>query len=220
MPLLVGKTLADRLEAGAVSYESAVDISLQLLSGLEAVHWRRVVHRDLKTKNIFLVRNHPELRYYVKILEFGVSKMPNLSTEALTDTGTVLGSLKYMAPEQAKASKHIDTRVDIYASGIVLYEIFTGVHPLSHLTPSEMNPLVPKVYKPPRSVNDSVPAPLERVIITAMSHNPQDRYMTGADMRSAFVAALKEIRACGSTAEPLRKATDLRIRKPRLSDFI
>ncbi|HJL28417.1 MAG TPA: protein kinase, partial [Polyangiaceae bacterium LLY-WYZ-15_(1-7)] len=132
MELLAGESLAARLERERqLPEERAARIAGQVLSALEAVHARRVIHRDLKPDNIFLTRRGRQ-RDYVKVLDFGVSKIgvPEGRTEVgLTRTGTMVGTPHYMSPEQARGVKKLDHRVDLYAVGVILYECLSGQLP-------------------------------------------------------------------------------------------
>jgi serine/threonine protein kinase len=127
MEFLEGETLAGRLEReGRVSAEDALDMLLPIMDGLAAGHGRGVVHRDVKPENIFLARQigGPTLP---KILDFGVSKLSD-GTESigLTMTGALLGTAKYIAPEQIESGKNVDGRADQYAMGLILAECLTG----------------------------------------------------------------------------------------------
>ncbi len=221
MPLLKGTTLCARLTQGPLCYESALDISLQLLDGLQAVHSKNIIHRDLKSKNVFLVTDHPHFRYFVKILDFGISKIMDSADSSLTDTGTVIGSLKYMAPEQVSSLGHIDVRADVYVAGVLLYEMFTGIHPMCILSLSENNPITYRQCKPLRSIVPSMSIFLEQVIMTAMSYDPDDRFRDALEMRGALIDALKADEAfkaackLDESLDPVVKETAIRIRKPR-----
>ena len=124
--LLEGETLRAVLERGAISLPRALEIARQFLSGLAAAHARGIVHRDLKPENLFVTREGA-----VKILDFGLAKATPLvgdaadTTANATAVGLVLGTVGYMAPEQARGQS-ADTRADIFAAGAILYELVSG----------------------------------------------------------------------------------------------
>ena len=132
LELVEGETLSDRIKAGPVPVEEALKLALQIAEALEAAHEKGVIHRDLKPANIKVT---PESK--VKVLDFGLAKAyagdkeqlnlsnsPTLS-DAATQQGIILGTAAYMTPEQAKG-KTVDKRADIWAFGVVLFEMLTG----------------------------------------------------------------------------------------------
>src|SRR5580698_2921678 len=135
MERLAGSTLAQVMKNGVLSVEAAIDILIQVLSGLVVAHEKGIVHRDLKPDNIFLTERVgcPPV---AKVLDFGVSKVvssaPLETRDAdldLTRTGMVMGTPYYMSPEQASGARDLDGRVDVYACGVILYETLTGRRP-------------------------------------------------------------------------------------------
>jgi serine/threonine-protein kinase len=130
MELVEGPTLAERIAAGPLGLDQALDIAHQIIAGLEAAHSRQIVHRDLKPANIKLRKDG-----IVKVLDFGISKplaaeaisggAAVLTTPAVTQTGVILGTAAYMSPEQARG-KFVDERTDVWAFGCLLFEMLTG----------------------------------------------------------------------------------------------
>src|SRR6266852_5870405 len=127
MELIEGPTLAERIQQGPVPLEEALGIAKQIADALEAAHEKGVVHRDLKPGNVKIKPDG-----VVKVLDFGLAKMPETPAEAgatvsmgATQAGVILGTAAYMAPEQARG-KPVDKRADIWAFGVVLYEMLTG----------------------------------------------------------------------------------------------
>jgi serine/threonine protein kinase len=131
--LLEGESLRDRLSGGAMPVRRVIQTAVQIAEGLAAAHERGIIHRDLKPANIFITRDG-----HVKILDFGVAKLaPTHIAEAraeattvmeATDAGTVLGTAGYMSPEQV-LRKPLDARSDLFALGVVLYEMLSGTRP-------------------------------------------------------------------------------------------
>lgn len=129
LELVNGKTLADYLDK-QVTINTPLLISLveQLASGLHHAHQQKIVHRDLKPENVML-SPQPDGRFIVKILDFGIAKLTEPGPEAITRSGWSLGTAAYMAPEQARGGRDLDERVDVFAFGVVVYEILAGKRP-------------------------------------------------------------------------------------------
>ena len=189
---LEGLDLADELKThGKLSVTTAVHIARQLCKGLGAAHRSQVIHRDVKPHNIFLVGDFsaglPE-RPFVKVLDFGLSRFADGSENQLTQTGCIMGTPAYMAPEQARGER-VDHRTDIYGVGVVLFTMLTGQPPFDAESPQATVLAVMNSDPPrPRSIEPGIPAHLELVIERAMARNPGERY---PDM-AAFEQALAE----------------------------
>lgn len=188
---LEGIDLSDQLKAqGKLSATTAVHIARQLCRGLGAAHQSQVIHRDVKPQNIFLVGDFsgglPE-RPTVKVLDFGLSRFSDASENQLTQTGCIMGTPAYMAPEQARGES-VDHRTDIYGVGVVLYTMLTGRPPFDAESPQAMVLAVMNSEPPrPRSVEPTILPRLELLIERAMARDPAERYQ---DM-AAFEQALK-----------------------------
>ena len=194
MPLLQGRTLADAIDAsvGGMTIPRAIDVVVQILSALQTAHEADIVHRDLKPDNIFLVRMG-DREDFVKILDFGISKVVGSKAQdlrRLTATGMVLGTPHYMAPEQAAGAKDLDHRVDLYAVGVLLYELIVGTTPFEG---DSYNELIVKIVNeaPPRpqSMNPGISERLERVVLRAMAKSRVHRYASARDFREALLEA-------------------------------
>ena len=185
MELLTGTDLADVLQSdGVVSQERGIEVALQVCRALQAAHQKGIVHRDMKPENVFLVRTD-DGREVVKIVDFGIAQMKDITGSAegsrkLTRTGMIFGTPEYMSPEQA-AGKPVDQRVDVYASGIILYEMFVGRVPF--LGDTFMGILTKHMFEAPpplKHVNPAVNvAPdLEAIIFKALAKDPAQRYQS------------------------------------------
>lgn len=169
----------------------AVEVALQILEGLGEAHAAGIVHRDMKPGNVFLTP--PEsaaASEFVTILDFGISKMRAANVASLTQTGTVMGTPHYMAPEQIWNAKDIDQRADLYAVGVMLYEMLAGRLPYEANNTAEL--LVKACTTEPiplRDLSTTLPPPLVKVVDTAMARDPANRYQSAAEFASALRAA-------------------------------
>jgi serine/threonine-protein kinase len=156
-----------------------IHVARQIADALAAAHQRGIVHRDLKPDNIFLVKRGQEPDF-VKILDFGIAKVNTSATAKLTRAGTVFGTPHYMSPEQA-AGTPVDLRTDVYALGVILYEMASGRVPFD--ADNFMGILTQHMYKSPVPIRALVPPPdvpagLEAIILKALSKKPEQRYQT------------------------------------------
>jgi serine/threonine-protein kinase len=176
MEYLEGESLASRLMvSGPLAIEDACEIGCAILSPLTAAHRAGIVHRDLKPDNVFLVRqSRGEM---VKLLDFGISRYTGLERDfRLTATGHVLGTPYYMSPEQARGDNMVSTAADLYAFGVILYEMLVGDVPIRA---ENYNALMYRVtmgdFERPRERRRDIPPPLEDIILRAMAQAPADR---------------------------------------------
>ncbi len=207
MEWLEGENLEDRLERGGVDLETALDVAVQACAGLAEAHTQGVVHRDLKPANLFLTRDRVgALR--VKILDFGIAKL-GADQAQLTSTGVVIGTPNYMAPEQALGEK-VDHRADIYALGIILYEMLAGVVPFQgetalavlHQHTARMA-ASPSAVAPERGISRE----LDTITMTCMAKDPLERYQTAAELGAAIE------RARGASASVSGRGPTLTVRR-------
>jgi serine/threonine protein kinase len=192
MPLLSGSSFDDVIRRQpALPLSQIGDIVCQILSALNVAHREQIVHRDLKPENVFITKVG-DRNDFVKLLDFGISKIMGQSAATeLTKTGTVLGTCHYMAPEQAKGAKDLDHRVDIYAVGVILYKALTGTVPFEGDSYNEiMYKILVESFSPPRRINPAIPGPVEQVVLKAMAREPEARYQSATEMRSALKQAV------------------------------
>lgn len=185
MEFLEGEDLGFRLQQGPLGFEDALPIIGDIASGLNAAHAHGVVHRDLKPSNIYLC-NVGGTRPHVKLLDFGVSKVAWEATLSTT-APKVLGSPRYMAPEQARGDPNIDARVDQFALGAVIYEILTGRFAFDgeSLT-TVLYRVVHEAPKPLSELAPNVPAHVIATVERAMAKSPADRFHDIAQMMQAL----------------------------------
>jgi serine/threonine protein kinase/Tfp pilus assembly protein PilF len=203
--LLEGESLQARLKAGALPPLKAIELAVQLCSGLAAVHERGIIHRDLKPANVFIRKDG-----HAKIVDFGLAKLvegrlgpeevaqaPTL-TEA-TGVGVVLGTVGYMAPEQVRGGA-IDHRADIFALGCVLYEMLTCEQPFAGATVADS--VVAILTRDPRPLSQchlDLPRGLEAVVLRCLEKRPEERFDTARDIAFALRAFSQPEAAAGAT---------------------
>ena len=190
MELLDGDSLKARLtdyraRDERMPHGEVVRVMLDVLDGLAYAHSEGMIHRDLKPANIMLIK-----RGQAVITDFGIAQM--VGATRYTMSGALMGTLNYMAPEQGMQNQS-DARSDLYSLGIVLYEMLTGKPPFDADTPLAI--LMKHVNEPlplPSTSGVNIPQPLERVLLKALSKNPDDRYQTAEEMAQAIRAAAEE----------------------------
>ncbi|HET9551563.1 MAG TPA: protein kinase, partial [Anaeromyxobacteraceae bacterium] len=192
MELLFGESLFDRLRReGFLPPEEAVTILWQVCAGLEAAHARGVVHRDLKPENVFLARS-PGGREVAKILDFGIAKMADPSSEGATQAGMVVGTPEYLSPEQATGSA-VDGRADLYTVGLIAWRVLAGRHPFKADEPRAL--LMMQATRPVPSLVEARPdlaawPALVAAVARACEKEPAARFQTATDLKAELAAAL------------------------------
>ncbi|MBN1139455.1 MAG: SUMF1/EgtB/PvdO family nonheme iron enzyme [Anaerolineae bacterium] len=199
MECLEGETLADMLRGrGPLSLSQAIAILSQIADALDYAHRQGVLHRDVKPANIMVEAQQGRL--HVTLMDFGLVKAM-AGSQSLSSPGMTLGSPEYMAPEQADPNRkdEVGPVTDLYALGIVAYEMLTGRVPFPGNTPATLNAHLNLPPPDPRQIRAGLPERVTRVLIKALAKAPQDRYPTAA----ALVGALRE------AAQPPRPAPEL-----------
>jgi serine/threonine protein kinase/tetratricopeptide (TPR) repeat protein len=212
MELLEGESLADRLRSGPMRISEAVPITIAMLSGLSAVHARGLIHRDLKPSNVFLTP------YGVKLLDFGLAR-PEFDSDAppspnLTATGMLIGTPRYMSPEQALGDP-VDSRCDLFATGAILFEMLAGRPAFSGKTVIDV--LHATIHEQPPALTGSPSiAAVDRVIRRALAKRPHERF-TSADTFVDELRALTQTDGEGTRtiARPLTRVVVLPFRPLR-----
>jgi eukaryotic-like serine/threonine-protein kinase len=191
MEFMDGDSLSGRIRAkGRLTAGEIYPILHQLLEALHAAHGAGIIHRDLKPDNVYLLRSRGGKADFVKLLDFGISKFNQLSGDSgfsMTRTGAVMGTPYYMAPEQAKGSREIDHRVDLYAAGVILYEAVTGEVPFNADTFNEL--LFKIVLEAARPVQEIVPGidpTFAAIVNKSMGREPAQRFQTAREFQQAL----------------------------------
>jgi serine/threonine-protein kinase len=180
MELLIGHSL-ERLVGTRWPARRGIDVLLQVCFGLSAAHGQGVIHRDIKPGNLFLTREG-----IAKIMDFGIAR--ERAVPGVTQAGMIVGTPEYLSPEQISGADSGDTS-DLYALGVVAYEMFTGRKPFVHddLVPLlQMHLVTPPV--PPREYAPQLPANLEALILTLLRKDPRDRYPSARATAEALAA--------------------------------
>jgi len=191
MPYLRGELLSDREgKVGQMMPEEGMAYLIQCCAGLHYAHKQNIIHRDLKPENIMLVRENDGSDTAV-IMDFGLAKQRQAdpSMAKLTATGIILGTPEFMSPEQIRG-KNIDARSDVYALGIVAFEMFTARLPFEGRSPQEM--MIARLRGKPtplRKFRSDFPKKLEAVLMQSMATEPADRFPTAFEFGRALIAA-------------------------------
>ena len=207
MEYLEGETLADRLAKGPLPLEQTLRFAVQIADALDRAHRQGIVHRDLKPGNVMITRSG------VKLLDFGLAKafgpasaepFTELPTQqALTQEGAILGTFQYMAPEQLEG-RIADARTDIFAFGVVLYEMATGRKAFSGATQAS---LVSSILRDePGPISQLAPASpplLDRVVQTCLAKDPEDRWQSAADVKREILWIAEGPRGSSGVAGPI-----------------
>ncbi len=196
MEFLEGRELRDIMnESGLLPVDQVLDIVAQVAQGLAYAHEYDIVHRDVKPSNIMVIRDG-----HVKITDFGIARMASSSVR--TQTGMVLGSPKYMSPEQVMG-KSIDQRSDIFSLGVMLYEMLTGQAPFNGENVNAiMYQTLNAVPAPPNALNSAVPEMVNFIVAKALAKGVEDRYQNAKD----FAA---DLRTCRDTLPRSGRSVEL-----------
>ena len=175
MALYEGETLQDKIERGPLPIKEAIDIAAQIAEGLAKAHGKEIVHRDIKPANIMITSDG-----IAKILDFGLAKLSGRTK--LTKEGTTLGTVAYMSPEQVRGEA-VDKRTDIWALGVILYEMIAGKSPFeADYEQAIMYSIVNEEPQPPTALRTDMPMELEKIVKKCLQKNPVNRYQHSEEL--------------------------------------
>lgn len=184
MEYLEGKSFDKVVRSGRLTVPQSIDIAGQVAEALDYAHGKGIVHRDIKPSNIILTQGNK-----VKLTDFGIARIEDLSVGHQTQAGEILGTPIYMAPEQV-AGKRVDRRSDLYALGVILYEMIAGRRPF---TGSNIAAIFRSITldepEPPSTIDPFLPKSISELIMKSLAKRPDDRFQTGRQMADALRAA-------------------------------
>jgi len=170
-----GTSLKEKIDKGPLPLQEIVDYSIQIADGLQKAHEKGIIHRDLKPANVFITDEGK-----IKIIDFGLAKAAERSM--MTKTGTTLGTVPYMSPEQAQGQK-VDRRTDIWSFGVIMYEMITGQLPFRNdYDTALVYSIINEDPEPVTGIRTGVPIALENIVFKCLEKNPADRYQHADDI--------------------------------------
>lgn len=211
MELMEGDSLSTVIQRGAMALETLLPLAIQIADALEAAHAKNILHRDIKPANIFVTR-----RGQAKVLDFGLAKLEPARRHAVatgegtaasmmpeetavgspldeTSPGTLLGTVAYMAPEQARGQV-TDARADLFSFGTVLYQMAVGVLPFRGETSAVVfDAILNKEPTPPLNLNGQLPSELQRIILKALEKDRSLRYQSASDMKTDLLRLKRDL---------------------------
>ncbi len=197
-----GETLKDRIKDRGLPTEEAVNFALQIARGLASAHERDIIHRDIKPANILITSEDT-----VKILDFGLAKLAGQTV--ITREGSTLGTISYMSPEQTRGTE-VDHRADIWALGIVFYEMLTGEKPFKgEYEQAVMYAILNEHPRPVQKINPDIPAELHRIIDHALQKDPEARYASVSEM----ITEMKKYQITRRETETAGLSVSIRMRR-------
>ena len=210
MELVEGKTVKSLIAARELDLLGAVEIAIQIAGGLQSAHEAGIVHRDIKPENVMVTPDG-----HAKILDFGLAKLleppksdapdgiSHMETLAKTQAGFVLGTLRYMSPEQARGQA-VDSRSDIFSLGIVLYEMVTGQLPFSGASPLDtLHAIAFEETRPITALRPNLPPSLQRIVSRCLRKRAPDRYPDAKELAADLKAVQREVESGISSKAPL-----------------
>jgi serine/threonine protein kinase len=208
MEYLIGEPLNDVMKSGRLSIPQSVEIVRQVAQALDYAHQKGIVHRDIKPSNIILTHD-----FEAKLTDFGIARIEDSAAGYQTQAGEILGTPIYMSPEQVMG-KTADGRSDLYAVGVLLYEMIVGRRPFSGTNLAAIfHSITHDMPEPPGTANPFVSAPLSDLIMKCLEKTPEKRFQTGREL----VDALQRTSTAAATGAPESTPKPAKARPPRVS---
>ncbi len=200
MPAYEGTPLSEIIQNGPLAIGRAIGIAIEIADGLQAAHEKGIIHRDIKSSNIFITQKEK-----VKVMDFGLARSTGMSM--VTKTGMTIGTIPYMSPEQARGER-VDHRTDIWSLGVILYEMVSGRLPfLSDYSEALVYSILNEEPEPLTSLRSHVPMELERIVVKCLQKDPSSRYQHIEDLAVDLMQLQKATENSGSSVRRSSLAT-------------
>ncbi len=204
MAYIEGQSIKEKIEAGPLEIYEAVDIVLQVAEGLKEAHDKGITHRDIKPANIMLTE-----KGQAKIMDFGLAKLEWGAD--LTKTATILGTVAYMSPEQARGEK-VDLRTDIWSLGCVLYEMLSGQRPFkSEQDQAAIYAILNESPQPLTNLRKELPQELERIVNKCLEKDPDKRYQKAGEILDDLNSLRKKLNAEMTESQPAEEKPSIAV---------
>ena len=213
MEYISGETLRTKIASRSLNIKEALELAIQIAEGLTKAHEHGIIHRDLKPENLMVSHDG-----YAKILDFGLAKLLERRQRAITvadsaektliqvntQSGTILGTISYMSPEQLLGQK-VDLRSDIFSFGIVLYELTTGLCPFANDNRIDtMHAILHKEVEPPHAIKADLPVALHQILTKALAKAPKQRYQTVKELCTELKSLRRDLELGRAAVAPVR----------------
>ncbi len=204
MEYVEGHTLREVLQHGRLTVQRSLEITADVCAALESSHRSGIIHRDIKPGNVMLTREG-----VVKVMDFGIARAITGSAATMTQTASVIGTAQYLSPEQARGET-VDARSDVYSTGVLLYELLTGLPPFRGDSPVAVTyQHVREDPQPPSRLDPDIPPDVDAIVLKALAKNPGNRYQGAGEFREDLTRAAMGQPVMATPLLPYEAATDV-----------